>query len=361
MALLEGFVAVPLAIFSLLLLQYIHGGIPNNQWLQVSSPKRLQRLIFILMSWFQMIEYLPIVIRWKWFYSTASSMILQKHIRYARSGAEADLCHTTSSKQVVIFLYGGAWSSGDKASYGLLAREISEHGPQVLVANYTYWPRGDINVMLRDVLDAVLYVNSNLHSDHVTLMGHSSGAHLACLLPLALHCELLARTQRLPDIYRRSCFEDVSTASLQKALHSLKCVVGLAGVYDIHRHYRHEASRGVELVSKMHRAMGGRRHYVINSPTLLAKEIHHVMDATQLPHYHLIHGTLDTVAPPATAVALAETLRNAKLDVTSLYVVEGHSQLVIALMSASRRHYAAVHAFVKQALQDARQRARIAS
>lgn len=69
-----------------------------------------------------------------------------------------------------------------------------------------------------------------------------------------------------------------------------------------------------------------------------------------MPEYFLMHGTLDTVAPAVTAVELAEALRRLGVSVTTNYVIEGHSQLVIALMSARRRHYAAVHEFVLRAI-----------
>ncbi len=49
--------------------------------------------------------------------------------------------------------------------------------------------------------------------------------------------------------------------------------VGLAGVYDIGKHWRHEEARGVEALSMMTRAMGGFEHFAALSPTCLLKHL----------------------------------------------------------------------------------------
>jgi predicted esterase len=68
-----------------------------------------------------------------------------------------------------------------------------------------------------------------------------------------------------------------------------------------------------------------------------------------------MHGQLDTVAPAKNTVELAEALRHLGVSVTTSYLMEGHSQLVIALMSARRQHYNDVHRFVLEAIQLATQ------
>ena len=42
---------------------------------------------------------------------------------------------------VIVFLYGGAWGSGDKAMYPLLARTLVLEGFVVVIPNYTLFPR----------------------------------------------------------------------------------------------------------------------------------------------------------------------------------------------------------------------------
>ena len=72
-----------------------------------------------------------------------------------------------------------------------------------------------------------------------------------------------------------------------------------------------------------------------------------------MPTYYLMHGKLDTVAPAKNTVELAEALRHLGVRVATSYLLEGHSQLVVALMSERRHHYKEVHGFVLQAIQSA--------
>jgi hypothetical protein len=43
----------------------------------------------------------------------------------------------------------------------------------------------------------------------------------------------------------------------------------MAGVYDIAKHYEYEAGRGVQYLSTMERAMGGRAGFPAASPTAI--------------------------------------------------------------------------------------------
>ena len=43
----------------------------------------------------------------------------------------------------------------------------------------------------------------------------------------------------------------------------------MAGVYDIDTHYQYEAGRGVQYLSTMERAMGGREGFAAQSPTAI--------------------------------------------------------------------------------------------
>ncbi len=42
---------------------------------------------------------------------------------------------------VVVFVFGGAWGSGDKSLYPLLAHTLSSTGFSVVVPNYTLFPK----------------------------------------------------------------------------------------------------------------------------------------------------------------------------------------------------------------------------
>lgn len=52
-----------------------------------------------------------------------------------------------------------------------------------------------------------------------------------------------------------------------------QCGLGLAGVYDIAAHYKHESQRGVEDVSTMARAMYGPKRFDRFSPTVVIENL----------------------------------------------------------------------------------------
>ncbi len=58
-------------------------------------------------------------------------------------------------RPVVLFVYGGAWGSGTKTMYGLLANTLAEAGCVVVVPDYTLHPHGCVEEMVRD-LEAAL-------------------------------------------------------------------------------------------------------------------------------------------------------------------------------------------------------------
>lgn len=60
-----------------------------------------------------------------------------------------------------------------------------------------------------------------------------------------------------------------STLTFALPVQCFSTLVGLCGVYDIAAHYDHEATRGVEYISAMERAMQGRGYFQQHSPTTL--------------------------------------------------------------------------------------------
>ncbi|RUS79896.1 hypothetical protein EGW08_012334 [Elysia chlorotica] len=95
-------------------------------------------------------------------------------------------------KPVVVFVYGGAWNSGDKSMYGLLCSNIVKCTNTVAVCpNYSTYPKGYVDDMVQDIVDCICWVIENIHvyggdKDKIILMGHSSGAHLAAMSILEL-------------------------------------------------------------------------------------------------------------------------------------------------------------------------------
>ena len=91
---------------------------------------------------------------------------------------------------VVLMVHGGAWSTGDKRSRGVVGRKVerwSRAGIIVISVNYRLLPGTDPVEQARDVARALAAVQARAGEwggdpGKVVLMGHSSGAHLVALL-----------------------------------------------------------------------------------------------------------------------------------------------------------------------------------
>ena len=109
---------------------------------------------------------------------------------------------------------------------------------------------------------------SHSKQDGIVLCGQSAGAHIASLTVLKLASYIDS-----PDIVSRSLFhvyDDVFGKNQQQAretLAAIRLVVGMSGVYDIADHFKHEASRGVEYISPMGRALLGNDLFLKHSPS----------------------------------------------------------------------------------------------
>lgn len=93
---------------------------------------------------------------------------------------------------VVIFIYGGAWRNGDKANYRFVAEALTAKGFVVVLPDYRLYPAVRFPAFVQDAAQSVRWVRDNITGfggdpDHIYLMGHSAGAHIAALLTLDAH------------------------------------------------------------------------------------------------------------------------------------------------------------------------------
>ena len=88
---------------------------------------------------------------------------------------------------VVLFIHGGAYTSGDKSSYWEQCEAVSSKGYAAATMNYRYM---DENVSLHDILDDIdaclesikeLGAKWGINISKVLLRGYSAGGHLAML------------------------------------------------------------------------------------------------------------------------------------------------------------------------------------
>ena len=122
---------------------------------------------------------------------------------------------TPADLPVVVFLYGGAWRTGNKGIYPFVGRPLAARGVLVAVPDSRTFPAVGIPGILHDSAQAVAWVLAHAAEyggdpRRVFVMGHSSGAYDAVML--ALDPRWLAR----------------AGADRQR----LAGVIGLAGPYD---------------------------------------------------------------------------------------------------------------------------------
>jgi acetyl esterase/lipase len=207
-------------------------------------------------------------------------------------------------EQTVVFVHGGGWGTGFPALYRLVAAPFLERGMNVAVVGYRTYPDAVCAGQVKDLRTAVEHLRRRFPGamDDVTLIGHSSGAH-------------------------------VSMMALLGGL-SVDRFVGVSGVYDIPDHYRYEATRGVERISPLAPAcsdggltLSGWRRF---SPTQLLTEL----ETVWLPPMLICHGMLDSTVPYTSSAHFVEALqqtREAKADLSVLNDVE-HAETVLHLM-----------------------------
>lgn len=88
---------------------------------------------------------------------------------------------------VVMFLYGGAWTSGDRGTYGFAGSALAARGITTVVPDYRVYPEVKFPAFVDDAALAYAWVVKNIaqvggRSRPIVLMGHSAGAHSAALL-----------------------------------------------------------------------------------------------------------------------------------------------------------------------------------
>jgi len=230
---------------------------------------------------------------------------------------------------VVVLVSGGAWIIGHKGYVTMLCRALRNAGVLCIAVDYRYWPQASVDDMVEDNEAAVTWSLQNCANyggdpKRVTLLGLSSGAHIAALLLM------------------RRCMEERDAGSTGRTLSwSVKDLigfVGLGGVYHFHGSFMdHLHVKGIDY-SLQQRIMGSTVAVQDSrSPTQL---LHQQPDlATDLPPMLLVHGSCDKIVPPEQSQTFSAVLH--QLGRTDAKILlqegEGHNDPVIhnPLMSES--------------------------
>ena len=88
---------------------------------------------------------------------------------------------------VIVFFYGGSWSSGVKEGYGFAGRALAAQGFVVAIPDYRLVPEVRFPAFVEDGAAAVKWVRANAarfgaDPDRIVLAGHSAGAYNAAML-----------------------------------------------------------------------------------------------------------------------------------------------------------------------------------
>jgi acetyl esterase/lipase len=220
-------------------------------------------------------------------------------------------------RPVVLFWHGGRWRYGDKADYRFVGAALAESGYLTLVANYRHYPQVKMPGFMQDAAQAALWAAAHANEyggdrEHLYLMGHSAGAHLAVLVTLD-----------------RRYF-----AAAGHSAPTIAGVIGLSGPYDF-----------LPLLEPDVQDMfGPPRLYPESQPINFVRP-----DA---PPMLLVHGLKDETVRPKNSINLAAALRALGAPATlKLYPKLSHTDPVAALTALLRGRaptLADIRAFVGQ-------------
>jgi acetyl esterase/lipase len=203
---------------------------------------------------------------------------------------------------VVVFFYGGSWSSGYRQGYAFVGRALASRGFVVVIPDYRLVPQVRFPAFVQDGALAVQWTarNARAHGGdprRLALSGHSAGAYISAML--ALDEQWLGAAGLRPQ--------------------AVRSLANLAGPYDF---YPFD-------VPASQRAFG-------DSPDPQATQPIHFARPGAPPAF-LAYGTADTTVKPRNSIRLAEALRRYGVEVDlKSYPGLNHVDIVLALSKPFR-------------------------
>ncbi|ORX48677.1 alpha/beta-hydrolase [Piromyces finnis] len=120
------------------------------------------------------------------------TLTVDKNVNYYHD-LDLDVYYQKSSlkkvekKPVVIYIYGGAWCSGNKEKNAKTGEFLNENGYISVLPNYHVFPNAtNVETMVDEIHHAIQWTNKNIHKyggdkKRMTIVGHSAGSHLTAL------------------------------------------------------------------------------------------------------------------------------------------------------------------------------------
>jgi len=197
---------------------------------------------------------------------------------------------------VVVFFYGGRWSSGRKGLYQIVGRALRARGYAVVIPDYRIYPKVRFPAFVEDGAQAVRWTRDHIAAyggdpRRLFVVGHSAGAHIAAMLSLD------------PQWLNRVGLD---------ATRDIAGLIGLAGPYDF------LPLKDADLIE----IFGG-----ADRPQTQPITFAH----GRKPPALLVSGDTDKLVRPGNSTRLAERLRQSGNDATALlYRHFGHITLLAA-------------------------------
>ncbi len=210
-------------------------------------------------------------------------------------------------RPLVVFWYGGRWTTGDKDDYKFVGAALAGLGYVAVLPNYRHYPDVKLAGFMDDAARAASWAvqhGAEFGADpqQLYLMGHSSGAHMAALVTVDPRYFL----------------------AIGRAVPHIAGVIGLSGPYDF-----------LPLTDDDTKDMfAPPEQYPDSQP------IHFVRRAppgTSFPRMLLIHGAADETVLPKNSINFAAALRERGTAITlQLYPKLGHADTVAAMSIPAR-------------------------
>lgn len=228
---------------------------------------------------------------------------------------------------LIVFWYGGRWTTGDKDDYRFVGATLAEAGCVVVLPNYRHYPEVKMAGFMDDAARAALWAvahGAEYGADprRLYLMGHSAGAHIAALVTVDPRY-FLATGQPVPHIAG---------------------MIGLSGPYDF-----------LPLTdADLQDMFGPEDHYSRSQPIDFVRGAGPgvIAPGIAMPPMLLIHGQADDSVWPKNSINMAAALRSKGDAVTlKLYPRLKHADTVAALSIPARARaptLADIQAFVSR-------------
>jgi acetyl esterase/lipase len=191
----------------------------------------------------------------------------------------------SNSSPVIVFFYGGNWTSGSREDYAFVGRALAKRGFVVVIPDYRLYPEVRYPDFLDDSAAAVAWTVREINNyggdaSRLFVMGHSAGAYNAAMV--AFDPSLLAKLGVKPGVVRG--------------------FIGLAGPYNF-----------LPIENRTTRPVF---NYPNTPPS--SQPINHISAASP-PALLIAANKDDTVNPARNTGALADTMRAAGVPVREVY------------------------------------------